>query len=286
MSDRNSLSADQEVLIHRVLNSRVTFSRRLLQLSNAIIEATRGQAMGLAHVLEFPKCGGSWVRNMIRTYRGAASPAGDKLIRSGDVLMDHWLFRPWIANPIVVVRDPRDVFVSFYYYETSYKGRDDRSPLFRHFTPNLHFPPQEDFAAYLEAKLLHSSHPWFSFGQFLDSWVGRPRTCLVRYEDCLADPVSELTRILRFLGEAIDQPRVDSTIEATSFEAITRARYGESRMPGFADNTKFHRKGVAGDWRTLFTERSCKLLERVEGHSLRRLGYTHDSGWIDEFLSS
>ncbi|MEO1576527.1 MAG: sulfotransferase domain-containing protein, partial [Pseudomonadota bacterium] len=125
-------------------------------------------------------------------------------------------------------------------------------------------------------------HPWFDYSQFLDDWLGRPGTCLVRFEDCLADAATELTRMLRYLDEPIDLDKINEVVEATSFKAITREKYAENRDAGQTDNSKFHRKGVAGDWKNHFNAEARALFEQIEGSSLRRLGYESDGSWVHE----
>jgi len=268
----------------RVFNRRVKLAQRALHLSNVGIEAALSGPLRLAHVVEFPKCGGSWVRNMLRTYRNTDLFTHERLLRRGDVVMVHRLYRRRFPRPIVVVRDPRDLYVSFYYYETAFERRDPSTVLFTHFRHDPQRPVQEDFHEYLRVKLLRLTHPWFFYSQFLDAWLNRPQVCVVRYEDCLAEPQTQLIRMLRFLGEDIDLERVERTVQQTSFSAITQARYGQSRAPGEEDKTKFHRKGIAGDWKNHFNAASCRLLEQLEGTSLRRLGYEVDAGWVEKFL--
>lgn len=269
----------------RVFNRRVKLAQRFLHLSNAGIEAALSGPLHLAHVVEFPKCGGSWVRNMLRTYRDTDLFAHDRVLRHRDVIMVHRLYRRRFPRPIVVVRDPRDLYVSFYYYETAFERRDPSSVLFKYFHHDPQRLLQEDFHDYLRVKLLRLTHPWFFYSQFLDAWLKRAQVCVVRYEDCLAEPETQLIRMLRFLGDDIDLERVERTVQQTSFSAITQARYGQTRSPGEEDKTKFHRKGIAGDWRNHFNAASCRLLEKLEGTSLRRLGYEADAGWIERFLN-
>lgn len=268
----------------RLFNRRVKLVARGLHLSNVVIEASLPGPLRLAHVAEFPKCGGSWVRNMLRTYRNTELFTHDRLLRRGDVVMAHRLYRRRFRRPIVVVRDPRDLYVSFYYYETAFERRDSSSVLFNHFRHDPQRPVQDDFYEYLRVKLLRPTHPWFYYSQFLDAWLNRPQVCVVRYEDCLAEPHTQLIRMLRFLGEDIDLERVERTLQQTSFSAITQIRYGQSRAPGEEDKGKFHRKGIAGDWKNHFNAAACHLLEQLEGTSLRRLGYEVDAGWVEEFL--
>lgn len=271
------------MLKYRALNPNVSPAKRLLQLTNNSIEAALAHRLHLAHVVEYPKCGGSWVRNMVRTYRNQELFTYDRLLRRGDTILCHRLFSRNIKKAIVVVRDPRDMYVSFYHYENSFALRNRHSPLFEHFQHDPERPLREDFHAYLEAKLLHPSHPWFYFSQFLDAWLNRPGTCLVRYEDCLTEPATQLASIIRFLGDPLDLDRLAEAVAATSFSAVTKEKYGQARKAGEADNTKFHRKGVSGDWKNHFNGDSCRLIETIEGRSLRRLGYETDASWIEDF---
>jgi hypothetical protein len=178
------------------------------------------------------------------------------------------------------------MYVSFYHYEITFALSNQHSPVFTYFQHNPDRPVREDFHEYLTAKLLHSSHPWFYFSQFLDSWINRAGICLIRYEDCLVDPKSQLASMVRFVNDPLDMDRLEETVKQTSFAAITKQKYGESRISGDTDNTKFHRKGVSGDWKNYFNENSCKLIETIEGSSMRRLGYESDARWIADFVDT
>lgn len=264
----------------RLTDSSVPLPVRFAQLANSGIEMGLSGPLNIAHVIEFPKCGGSWIRNMIRTYRGTRLFTGRALIGRNEVVMHHRRYRSRYKRPVVVVRDPRDLYVSFFYYETTYKGRNPNAAVFENFTLDESASVQDNFLGYLRSKLLYPSHPWFFYSQFLDDWLNRPGTCLVRYEDCLAQPAIELTRILRFLDEPIDLARIDEVVEETSFKAITSQKYDEEREAGQTDNSKFHRKGVAGDWTNHFNAQARELFEQIEGDSLRRLGYEDSADWV------
>ena len=270
-------------LLNRILNPNVSLKSRVRQSTNGLITALFCEQLSLTHVVEFPKSGGSWIRNMIRTYLALDMFSGDRLLRKNDVVLTHSLYRPTYKRVVIVVRDPRDIYVSFYYYETVYENKAENLAIERYFRRDSSRTLQEDFAAYLAVKLKIRSHPWFYYRDFLNAWVDRSDVCVVRYEDCLQNPQSELTRILEFVDQPIDLDRVKRTIEETSFANVTKSRYGEQRDPGQADNRRFHRKGIAGDWKNHFNESSCCLLEEFEGHSLRRLGYEPDDKWVKRF---
>ncbi len=52
-----------------------------------------------------------------------------------------------------------------------------------------------------------------------------------------------------------------------------------SRKPGEEDSTSFFRKGVADDWRGVFTEEDRQAFKEEAGETLVRLGYEKDEDW-------
>jgi len=262
----------------------VPLRARIPQLANALLEPLLARPWGLIHVVEHPKCGGTWIRNMLRAVSGMPAYLADRLIRPHDVIQAHRLHRPWYWRPVVVVRDPRDLFVSQYYHDTQYRRREKGLEIERHFRHDPSRPLRADFGAYLEAKLRLRANPPFSYTEFVHSWRNRPRVCWVRYEDCIADPEAELTRILRSFALPQEPGRIREAVEANCFENATRARTGHSRKPGEADPAEFERKGVVGDWKNHFDADSCERIQRLEGWTLRVLGYERDAGWIEPFL--
>jgi hypothetical protein len=269
-------------LAHRARNAPLRI--RALQLANGAAALALSRPLGLIHVTEHPKCGGTWIRNMIHAYNGTERFLDDRLLRPREVIQVHRCYRPWYWRRVVVVRDPRDMFVSFYYHETHYRRREKGLLISRYFQHDPSRPLHEDFAAYLEAKLLHRTHPPFSYAAFVRSWRDRPRTLRVRYEDFLGDPEQQLARVVGHLGLGLDPARIRQAVDANRFENATRER-GQTRRPGEADPGEFERKGVAGDWRNHFDRRACELIEKFEGWTLRELGYENDSGWIERFLA-
>jgi Sulfotransferase family len=90
----------------------------------------------------------------------------------------------------------------------------------------------------------------------------------VRYEDLLHKPEAEVQRLLTFLAVASDQETVTRCIDAASFEKLSRGR-----KRGEEDPSSFFRKGVAGDWKHIFTEKERQIFDREAGWLLARLGY-------------
>ncbi len=92
----------------------------------------------------------------------------------------------------------------------------------------------------------------------------------VRYENLLQDSSSELERLFEFLGVERDRDVVERIVEENSFERAT------GRPRGKEDSTSFNRKGVAGDWKEVFTERDNRVFQNEAGPLLAELGYEKD----------
>ena len=94
-------------------------------------------------------------------------------------------------------------------------------------------------------------------------------------------PEDELSRALRFLGASTDRQTVAECVERTSFERLSKRAggLGRGRSRGSEDSTSFFRKGVAGDWKTVFTPADRETYKRIAGNLLVELGYESDRNW-------
>lgn len=260
--------------------------QRLYQLVNGTIVLVAGRKLPVIHVVEYPKCGGSWIRNMLQSYLGGREYLFDRIVSRNTVIQLHRLYRRMYCNALVVLRDPRDAYVSYYYHERRCISEGKKLAIAKYFQHDPKRPLREDFSLYLGAKLTHRTEPRFSYGEFVESWVDRPKVCCARYEDFLNDAESEFIRVLKFFGITMNVQRVHDVLSYHSFEAETRRRYGHARKPGQEDSSKFQRKGISGDWRNHFNAESCMLIEEHEGRSMKQLGYVSDPSWVAEFLGS
>jgi glycosyltransferase involved in cell wall biosynthesis len=89
----------------------------------------------------------------------------------------------------------------------------------------------------------------------------------LRYEDLLVKPEANLKAIFELLGARADEGMVRRCVEENSFERLAQ------RPKGSEDSGSFFRKGVAGDWRSVFTERDRAVYEEVAGETLLKMGY-------------
>jgi hypothetical protein len=89
----------------------------------------------------------------------------------------------------------------------------------------------------------------------------------LRYEDLLKEPEEHLKRIFDLLGARSDEALVRRCVEQNRFEKLAK------RSKGQEDSGSFYRKGVAGDWKSVFTQRDREIYEQVAGDALKKMGY-------------
>ena len=87
---------------------------------------------------------------------------------------------------------------------------------------------------------------------------------MVRYEDLLADPASNLSSLVEWLGLSRSPRWLERAVEANSFESIAPEQKGPK---------KFFRSATPGAWRKNLTEEEAATLESVMAEKLRELGY-------------
>ncbi len=95
----------------------------------------------------------------------------------------------------------------------------------------------------------------------------------VRYEDLLERPRGEIRRLLEFLGASYDKETVGRCVEMSSFERMSNRKRGKE------DSASFFRKGVAGDWKNVFTDEDRRVFKEAAGDLLIELGYEKDGRW-------
>ena len=189
------------------------------------------------------------------------------------------------ARVIHVIRDGRDVAVSAMHHWWR-RAQDREEALFELTQEEI-----EIRDAYLEdrEKFVASGRSIFTeerLGQLARRWcyrVGKAhrdgpslygeRYLEIRYEDLLQDPATNLRQVLELLHARGGESNVERCIRAGRFERAT------SRQRGQEDTSSFFRKGIAGDWRSAFSERDRAIYKQYAGERLIELGYEKSYDW-------
>jgi hypothetical protein len=182
------------------------------------------------------------------------------------LIKSHEYFDPRYKKVIYIVRDPRDVVISYYYFllkQGFIKDSDSLETFVQRFVDGDVDP---EFASWNENVL-----SWVSIR------MGRPGFLLLRYEDLKAKPTHELARAAEFLGI---QRSSESLTRAANLSSVERMRELETRDENKWIGTRAKRKDIrfvrtalAGGWRSTLSDNDVAKIENAWGPLLKTLGY-------------
>jgi Sulfotransferase domain len=236
-------------------------------------------------IVSYPRSGNTWMRFLIANLMHPEAPATfaniERLVPDAEAQSNRALKR--IARPrciksheyfdhryrqvIYIVRDPRDVALSYYNFERKYRHIDDDYPLERYV---------DDF---INGRL--SSADWGTWGENVGTWLSArvkdPKFLLLRYEDMIQNPPQGLARIAAFLGIEASPQRLESVIQCSSAQ---RMRELEQKQADQWVSTKNHRKDIpfvgtafSGGWKSKLSTDSVARIESVWGALMQFLDY-------------
>ena len=210
-------------------------------------------------LVSYPRSGNTWVRFLLANLRYPnqsvgfaninrllADPAVStnrflKRLPRPRILKSHEPFDVRFRKVVYLVRDPRDVVISEYYFNLK-KMFIDLSVSLDQFV--LRFIAGETAA-------------YGSWWENAVSWIaarhGNPAFLLVRYEDLLSDPISTIAKVAAFLGIQADEERLKAAVERSSadrmrvleqeqFDKWTGTKNTDKKIP-------FVREAKSGGWK-------------------------------------
>ncbi len=132
---------------------------------------------------------------------------------------------------------------------------------------------------FLEKRLRSAAEEWrINVGSAIEDGPAllRENYTEVRYERLLEKPEAEAGRLFGFLAVDTDDTIVGRCVGAASFEKRSGRERGQEN---YALNHGKHRKGIAGDWKNVFTQSDKAIFKEAAGDLLIKLGYEEDHDW-------
>lgn len=236
-------------------------------------------------VVSYPRSGNTWTRfliaNLVYPEKNVGFTNIEKLIPDTSsqsnralkatprprIIKSHEYFDHRYRKVIYIVRDPRDVALSYYDFQRKYMQIDDGYPLEQYV---------EDF---VEGRLI--SIDWGTWAENVASWIytrGKNKNfLLLRYEDMMKDTTHELTRIAQFFGIEPEPTRLQQAIERSSADRMRELEKLEADQWIATKNRRkdipFVRVAKAGGWRTSLPVKSVEQIENAWGELMTTLGY-------------
>lgn len=257
----------------------------------------RSLSKGDATILSIPKSGRTWVRVFLSAYFGKKTGRAfsidvtnsheegvPRIIYSHDRFEHRTKANAWErlrgkylvpqrqlgrAPVILLARDPRDAFVSYYVQLT-----------------HRHHPAPESIKGLAPDALLR--HPHFGIANMvavMNEWLrdfgGQTGFRIVRYEDLRADSSGVFRNVLETLGEGIvDEMAFAAALEFSGFENMQRLERDEAfedkilAPRDVADEESFKvRRGRIGGFRDYLSEESQRYASEICAKLHPRFGY-------------
>lgn len=249
-------------------------------------------------IVSYPRSGNTWTRFLLGNLIYSDAPVTfsniesripeiyfntDRFLRQlprPRVLKSHECFQPHYPRVIYIVRDPRDVAISYYHHNLKARNIPDGYPM----------------EGFVSRFLVGEFDP--KFGSWRDnvlSWIALrkddPRFLLLRYEDMKADSECALAGVIRFLrGCAF--PQIDGSptalkraIELSSPETMRALEKQEASHWVLTKETRsdkpFVRSATVGGWKSQLAPESVAAIESAWGGLIQSLGYELSSAATD-----
>lgn len=251
-------------------------------------------------IVSYPRSGNTWTRFLVANLLHPEQPASfatiERTVPDSEaqssrylrtvprprVIKSHEYFDPRFKQVIYIVRDPRDVALSYYDFQRKYRQIPDDYPIRQYV---------RDFVG---GRL--SSADWGTWAENVNSWIstrhGQPGFLLLRYEDMVADTRPELAKMAAFFGIEASPQLLRNTIERSSAERLRDLERTQGSEWVSTKNKRsdipFIRTATAGGWRQKLPADSIAMIEAAWGPVMRNLGYrfagdgSPDSGFHEE----
>ena len=254
---------------------------KFVSFTRLLMVTCLSKLLPLYTVTEYPKSGGTWVSQMLSDYLNIPFPRNQFPKLQSSIMHGHYLYFPTMRNVFVVLRDGRDIMISFYYY--SLFNNDLLNTRLVEITKReLRFDDYDDIKnnlpEFIQYKFTRKRHPMFSrfftWTEFVNSWIDKDMP-FIRYENLLQDPAKELGRaIYKVCKVKPDESLLRQIAEKYSFKNLSK------RNPGQENKHSFLRKGIAGDWKNHFSREARQVFHKFAGRELIKLGYEVDDSWV------
>jgi hypothetical protein len=236
-------------------------------------------------IVSYPRSGNTWTRflvaNLIHPEVKATFLNIERLVPDSEaqssrflkrvarprVIKSHQYFDHRYKKVVYIVRDPRDIALSYYDFQRKYRQIEDGYPLIRYVN---------DFVS---GRLISADYG--TWGANVASWISTRGTSsdflLLRYEDMLNDTLSELRRLATFLEIKADQGWLEQIVENCSARHMRELEKTEGdRWVSTRNRRKdipFVRAAASGGWRTSLPPESVAEIEAAWGDIMMNIGY-------------
>lgn len=236
-------------------------------------------------LVSYPRSGNTWTRFLVANLLFPAQPVSFanieqlipdaeaqssrrmKRVPSPRIIKSHQYFDHRYPKVVYIVRDPRDVVLSYYDFARKSRHIPDEYPL------------QNFVSQFVSGEL---SMDWGTWGENVGSWVGarlgQRNFLLLRYEDLLARPEEELAKVARFLGVQPAPERLLDAVQRSSAERMRDMEKSQKQdwvtIKGKRPDIPFIGTAISRKWESKLPAEAVLQIESAWGPLMNQLQYT------------
>ena len=177
---------------------------------------------------------------------------------------------------IYIVRDPRDIVISYSKYQNISIDRAIEKITNRAIIEYSGFKNNDKVPSLITDKLPYIMSSWdinFTSWERLDA----PRL-FIKYEDLINDPLLILNKITTFFQNNIKikienlDIKIENIVKTTNFQFLKK----QEKKYGFSESTthsEFFRKGTSNQWKKILTKKQAEKIENAFQPLMQKLGY-------------
>lgn len=262
-------SSSSERLMNRKLQSLVDAKIRLLIAQAPITQVLEQDVF----IVSYPKSGNTWFQNISAAimYGLNLEYVPDTLIqelvpdvhykkyykrfRTPMFFKSHHLPKPEYKRVIYLLRDGRDVMVSYFHFLSALRDREI------------------DFMKLVQGEGLFPC----KWHEHVEAWLSNPynaQMIVIKYEDLKTNPFSELQRFCAFVGIEREASFLESVIIQSSFGKARQRElaYGWDN-PEWPEDKYFVRRGQVGSYKDEMPVDVLNMFLQDAAATLRKCGY-------------
>jgi hypothetical protein len=229
-------------------------------------------------IVGYPKSGNTWFQNIFASlvYGVDAYLSPDSIIQ--DLIPDvhykryyrrystpmyfksHCRPRADYQKVIYLVRDGRDVMVSYYHYLKVLRAKRNEETHYEDIVKNR--------VGLFERCKWH---------EHTEAWLSNPynaEICMIKFEEMRSQPIPTLQKICEFIKVEADQALLEKTIQQTAVDKMKakEARWGQNN-PAWPKDQSFVRRGQAGSFKDEMPPDILEYFLEESRPALQQLGY-------------
>ena len=236
-------------------------------------------------IVSYPRSGNTWTRYLVANLLHPEEPATfaniERLVPDAEAqssrymrgvpgprtIKSHSYFDPRYPRVLYIVRDPRDVVLSYFDFSRKYRQIEDNYPLAQYVSDCV------------RGRL--TSADWGTWGENVASWVfargARPGFLLLRYEDMKAQTETALCRIADFYGIKLTPDQAARIMERSSADRLRELEKTQGKdwvsTKDKRSDIPFVRTATTGGWKSKLMPEAVAEIETAWGNIMVQLGY-------------